>query len=789
MRISEKWLREWVNPSASVEQVADQLLMGGLELEIEPAVAASSTGVVVGRIAAIEPHPDADRLRVCQVEVGGGQTSQIVCGAANARVDLRAPCALPGAELANGLKIGVSKLRGVESAGMLCSANELGLAEKSDGLLELDADARIGQPIEQYLGLDDRILNLELTPNRGDCLSVQGLAREVAALFDVQLTRAQRLKPAVVVGHARIGASVEDATDCPVYAGRVINGVKADVRTPDAMQERLRRSGIRCISPLVDITNYVMLELGQPLHAFDADQLKGEIRVRRAQEGERLQLLNDDVVNLSPRELVITDEAGPIALAGVMGGAPTGVSEKSSRVFLESACFSMAAVAGTARRHKINSDAAYRFERGVDPQLQRIALDRATELVIKLCGGEPGPITYVGRPHGEPIRVPLRHARLQALLGIEIPAREVESLLSRLGITLRAEVDGTWTADVPSNRSDIRIEADLIEEVARLYGYDRIPTRPYAAHLAPGAAQEAQRDLYSTKWLLASRGWQEVVNLAFVDRNLQKQLEPKYEAIAVDNPIAENLAVMRTNLWCGLIQSWQHNQARQMNRVRLFEAGVCFSRQNGAICEQNRIAGLAAGSARPEQWGIKAREADFYDLKAEVEALVGHAQPLRYEAGGHPALHPGQSARILRNGHHAGWLGALHPQLTRTLGLSQAPLLFELDWAVVRQDRLPRAQAVSEFPQSRRDLALVVPAAVNAQALCDVARQSGSSALQEVFAFDVYQDRSLGNGGKSIALALIFQDHCRTLTVEEVDAAVDSIVQQLSRQLGAEQRR
>ncbi|HKY90388.1 MAG TPA: phenylalanine--tRNA ligase subunit beta, partial [Nevskiaceae bacterium] len=478
MKLSELWLREWVNPQASIEEIADRLLMGGLELEIEPAVATMPQGVVVGRIVSIAPHPNAERLRVCEVDAGAKGHPTIVCGAANARVGMVAPVALPGARLPGGLEIKVSALRGVESSGMLCSASELLLADKSDGLLELDADARAGTPLEQHLKLDDRVLNLELTPNRGDCLSVVGLAREVAALFGVQMTR-PRVKPAVVVGEHRFGVELENLADCANYAGRVVYGLSGKARTPDAMRERLRRSGIRTIQPVVDITNYVMMELGQPMHAFDATRLKGTVRVRRAKAGETLTLLNDQAVTLDNRELLICDDTGPIALAGVMGGAGTAVSASSTRIFYESACFAMHAVAGTGRRHKIASDALYRFERGVDPDLQRAALERATELTEQLCGGEAGPITHAGRPASEPVRVSLRHARLKSLLGHDIAANEVEGSLARLGITTRQAAGGSWSALIPSHRYDLRIEPDLIEEVARLYGYDRIPAKPY----------------------------------------------------------------------------------------------------------------------------------------------------------------------------------------------------------------------------------------------------------------------------------------------------------------------
>lgn len=775
MKLSEQWLREWVNPQATIQDIADRLVMGGLELEIEPAVAQMPQGVVVGRIVSIAPHPNAERLRVCEVDAGAAGMPTIVCGAANARAGMVAPVALPGACLPGGLEIRASALRGVDSGGMLCSAAELGLADKSEGLLELDPDARPGTPIEKHLALDDRILNLEITPNRGDCLSVVGLAREIAALFGVNMTR-PRVKTAVVVGEQRHAVEIESLADCSYYAGRVVYGLNAKARTPDWMRERLRRSGVRSIQPLVDITNYVMLELGQPMHAFDQSRLVGTVRVRRARAGEKLTLLNDQNLELHHGELLICDDTGPIALAGVMGGASTAVSASTARVFFESACFSMAAVAGTGRRHKLASDALYRFERGVDPDLQRQALERATELTAQLCGGESGPVSQAGRSHlVEPTRVKLRHARLNRLLGHEIAAKEVETLLSRLGVSTRNEVGGTWTATVPSWRYDLRIEADLIEEVARLHGYDRIPARAYAAHLAPARPREAERSLADARRLLVSRGWQEVISLAFVDPRLQAALDPATEVVAVDNPIADNLAVMRGSLLPGLVEAWRYNHARQITRLRLMETGVCFARAEGQIRETTRVAGLAAGTARPEQWGEPARAVDFFDLKAEVEALIGPLSSCRFEAAIHPALHPGRSARVLREDTRLGWIGELHPRLLGALDLPSSALIFELDWAPIRDLDLPAARAVPEFPSARRDLALVVPVDLPAQTLREAVRSAGPPTLREVFVFDVYRGENLGATFKSVALGLIFQDYSRTLTVEEIDSAVAAI--------------
>jgi phenylalanyl-tRNA synthetase beta chain len=785
VKLSETWLREWVNPQATIEEIAERLVMGGLELEIEPALDTLPQGVVVGRIVAAEKHPQADRLQVCRVDVGQGEPLQIVCGAPNARVGLNAPCATVGGRLPGGMEITQAKLRGVDSFGMLCSAKELALSDKSDGLLELDATAKPGQPIGDYLKLDDHILHLEITPNRGDCLSVLGLARDVAALFGVNMKR-PNLPPAVVVGDRTLKVEIEDAETCPTYAGRIISKLNAKARTPDWMRERLRRSGLRCIHPLVDVTNYVMLELGQPLHAFDRDRLNGTVRVRRAKSGEQLKMLTGETVMLERSELLIADDNGPLALAGVMGGLDSGVTEATTAIFLESACFAPAAVAGTARRHKLVSDAAYRFERGVDPGLQRIALDRATQLITEICGGEVHPVSQAGRSQPDAVSVRLRHARMSQLLGHEIPGREVEQLLGRLGITTRNEIGDTWACRIPSHRYDLRLEVDLIEEVARLHGYDRIPARPYAASLAPSRPVEGRRPLALARTTLIARGWQEIVSLAFVDPRAQVALDPDAAAIAVDNPIAETQATMRTNLFPGLVSAWLHNRQRQIARARLFETGVCFALSDGAVVEATRIAGLAAGDAFAEQWGKKNRPVDFYDLKADVAALFGAAhEEYRFEAAAHGALHPGRSARVLRGANAVGWIGELHPSAVRALDLPEAPLVFEIDWPAIRDVGVPRASALSEFPSSRRDIALIVGEGIPAQALLDCVRNAGGNLLQKAFVFDIYRGESVGNACKSVALGLIFNNYSRTLTVDDVDAATASITEALSRELAA----
>jgi phenylalanyl-tRNA synthetase beta chain len=789
MKISENWLREWVNPAVDAAALAEKLNLAGLECEIEPLSAELPRGVVVGRILKTEPHPQADRLQVCEVDAGTGTRFEIVCGAANACAGILVPAALPGARLPGGVEIGKALLRGVESSGMLCSASELGLAEKSEGLLEFDGDVRPGTPLEKHLALDDRLFSLELTPNRGDCLSIAGLAREVAALYALP-AKPPIMRPAVVSAVTSKEIAVEDVQGCPHYTGRVINRLKPKARTPDWMRERLRRSGIRAIHPVVDITNYVMLELGQPMHGFDYTKLTGAVRVRRARAGERLALLNEQTLGLHPADLLVADDSGPLALAGVMGGAASGVSADTTQVFLESACFDPVTIANAGRRHKLLSDSRYRFERGIDPALQRRALDRATVLIEQICGGESGPIVEVGRAPQYAATLRLRHSRVERLLGCAIAPREVPVLLGRLGIETQAEEAGAWRARVPTWRCDLRIEADLVEEVGRLFGYERIPARDYAASLAPVAVPETQRPMDALKDTLVARGYQEVVSYSFVDPKLQTQLNPSVAAVALDNPIAETMAVMRTTLWSGLLPTWLYNRQRQHKRARLFECGASYALEGSGTRETQRLAGLVAGSALAEQWGSQPeRPVDFYDVKADVSALLGSAAgAFSFERGGHPALHPGRCARILRDGQPVGWLGALHPRLVQALDISDALVLFELDADSICAVRLPRPTAVSEFPSSRRDLAFVLREEIAAEQLVAAARLAGGSLLKSVHIFDIYRGPGLPEGFKSMALGLIFQDYSRTLHIEEIDAAVGEITASVSAQLGASVR-
>lgn len=787
MKFSEQWLREWVNPAVDNDTLSAQLTMAGLEVDAMAPVAEAFSGIVVGEVLAVTPHPDADKLRVCQVNVGA-ETLTIVCGAANVRAGLRVPAALIGAVLPGDFKIKKSKLRGVESFGMLCSAKELGLAETSDGLLELPGDAPVGTDIRIYLQLDDVTFELGLTPNRGDCLSIAGIAREVGVINRCAVTAPSM--SAVAAGCAdTFPVSVTAAADCPRYVGRVIRGINPQAETPAWMVERLRRSGVRSLGPAVDITNYLLLELGQPMHAFDLGKLNGGIDVRRARAGEPLVLLNGSRVELDSETLVIADANGAQAMAGVMGGEATAVGDTTVDIFLESAFFSPQAIVGRARRYGLHTDSSHRFERGVSPLLQREAMERATALFVQIAGGVPGPVVEVMHEGELPQRavITLRPARIRRVLGMELARDEVTDILARLG--LGVEPDGeNWRVTAPAWRFDIAIEEDLIEELARIHGYDRLPsTRPVAA-MQMDAVGEGQLELEQLRRLLVARGFQEAITYSFVSPDMQKLLAPELEPLALANPISAEMAVMRSTLWAGLVQALVYNTNRQQGRVRLFESGLRFLPGPDGLRQERAIAGLVYGTVQPEQWGEAERPVDFFDLKADVEAILGLAgvdAQARFSAASHPALHPGQSARIDLNGVQVGWIGALHPAVAGKLGLPTAALVFELALDPLLQGRLPRFGELSRFPAVRRDIAVVVDNSLPVDAVMAVIRRAAPDTLQELKLFDLYTGKGIDSGRKSLALGLTLQADSRTLTDSEVDAALENILAALKAELGA----
>ncbi|OOG24575.1 phenylalanine--tRNA ligase subunit beta [Thioalkalivibrio denitrificans] len=785
MRISNQWLLEWVNHGLSPEELGHRLTMAGLELDaLEPAAPAFS-GVVVGKVLEVAPHPDADKLSVCQVDDGSGGPVRVVCGAPNVTEGMHVPFARVGAVLPGDFRIRKARLRGVESSGMLCSAKELGLAEASEGLMQLPGDLAVGTDVREALGLDDTILEVDLTPNRADCLSMAGVAREVATLTG-QALRTLELPPVSAQVDDRFAVDIQAPDDCPVYAGRVVRGVNAAAETPLWMRERLRRAGLRSLGPLVDVTNYVMLELGQPMHAFDLARLSGGIEVRRAREGERLVLLDGQEIGLEDEDLVIADREKVLALAGIMGGEASGVGETTRDVFLESAHFSPMAIAGRARRHGLHTDSSHRFERGVDPDLPTRALQRATALLCGIAGGQAGPVVQAtGTLVPEPEPVVLRAARIERVLGAPVDPAQVTRILSDLGCRVEP-MAGVWRVTPPGFRFDLAIEADFIEEVARVHGYEALPA--VVPSLSPDLVRldESRVPLGRVRDLMADLGYQEAITYSFVDPEWEAAFNPEGAPLELANPISSELAVMRTGLWPGLVKALRHNLNRQQERVRLFEIGLRFNAQANDLKQESVLSAVACGAVRPDQWGEPTRPMDFFDLKGDLESLLSlsHASPV-FEAAVHPALHPGRSARVMIDGRPCGWIGTLHPELAARLDLTQEACVMELELDAMTRTMVPKYREQSRFPAIRRDLAIVVDAACPVQQVLDSIRSLEIPALRELIVFDVYTGKGVPDGRKSLALGLILQELSRTLTDEEVDEVMKGIVEQLKQDVGA----
>ena len=794
MKVPYTWLGEWVDVPWGARELGSRLTMAGFELDaLEPA-APEFAEVVVAEILSAERHPQADKLQVCRVSLGQGEPLQIVCGASNARAGLKTALARVGAKLPGGLEIKAAKLRGVESFGMLASAKELGLADTSAGILELAADAPVGRPIREYLELDEPILELNITANRGDAMSIIGVAREVAALAGNRVTGPAAAQ--VVAAHGdKFSVYLDAPAACPKFVGCVIRGVNNRATTPLRIRERLRRAGVRSISPVVDVTNYVMLELGQPMHAYDLAKLQGEIRVRLARAGEPITLLDGKTIEAAPDVLLITDKEGPVGLAGIMGGQRTAVSLETTDVFLEVAYFPPAAIMGRARRWGLLTDAVQRFERGVDPTQQERAMERAIALLSSIAGASPGPITVTQSPKHQTKRtaVPLRRAQLERLLGLRLDDARVTSTLHALQMRVAPTAEG-WEATPPAYRFDITIEADLIEEVARIVGFDAIPETDA---LVPQRFRSAPEEIpleHTILEALATRGYQEAITFAFVDPALQSRLFPDRPGLALSNPIASDLSVMRVSLWPGLLRAAQENQRRQQDRIRLFEHGAKFVVADGATREIDTLAGVACGPRLPEQWGVP-REmrtpADLYDVKSDLEALLvatGARNSFTFEPAPLPCLHPGRAARVLRQGREVGFVGELHPSLVRELDFTYSPVLFELDFATALAIEKPQHREISRFPQVRRDLAVVVDESVALSALADRVVFTASTLLQSLRVFDVYRGPGVETGRKSVALGLIFQDISRTLTDDDVERLIASIVADLRVSLNAKIR-
>ncbi|HQO28267.1 MAG TPA: phenylalanine--tRNA ligase subunit beta [Accumulibacter sp.] len=790
MKFSESWLRSLVNPACVGREFSHLLTMAGLEVESEECVAPPFDNVIVAQILSVEKHPAADRLHVCRVDLGNGQTAQIVCGAPNASVGRKTPCALPGAHLPGGLSIKVAKVRGVDSAGMLCSAKELGIADDADGLMTLADEAPVGENIRRYLDLDDRLLTLKLTPNRADCLSLEGVAREVSALTGTPAHPVDVIKVEPTI-ELRRKIVLEAPDACPLYCGRIITGVDARAATPTWMRQRLERSGLRSLSALVDITNYVMLELGQPLHAFDNDRLTGDIHVRFAHPGEQLRLLNEQALTLSDDTLLITDDANPLALAGIMGGEDSGITLDTRDLFLEAAFFTPKAIAGRARRYGFGSEASHRFERGVDFGNTRRALERASQLVLEICGGCAGPVeaSVATLPTRSPVR--LRTTRVSKILGTPCNDASIAEILGRLGLPFQHHAD-EFLVTPPTYRFDIEIEEDLVEEVARLQGYENILAPIPRGLMTMLPRTESQQPLARLRQVLADSGYQEVINFAFVEEAWEIDFANNQQLIRLANPIASQLSVLRSTLIGGLIANVTTNLKRRQTRIRLFETGRCFMRDEPGLpvpgfSQPWRLTALAYGPVLPEQWASPTRNSDFFDIKGDLERLLA-PKTARFERFTHPALHPGRSAKIIVDGRVVGILGELHPQWQQKYELPLAPSLFEVDLSSLLDNPLPQYAEVSRQPPVIRDLAIVVQQAIELQTIYDGLQCNRPNVVREINLFDVYAGRGIEAGKKSLAFRIVMQDTRKTLLEADVDKAMQALTTYLQETFAAQLR-
>ncbi|MEG2736402.1 MAG: phenylalanine--tRNA ligase subunit beta [Hafnia sp.] len=794
MKFSELWLREWVNPAISSEALSEQITMAGLEVDgVEP-VAGEFNGVFVGEVVECGQHPNADKLRVTKVNVGGERLLDIVCGAPNCRKGLKVAVATIGAVLPGDFKIKAAKLRGEPSEGMLCSFSELGISEDHDGIIELPADAPIGTDIREYLQLNDHTIEISVTPNRADCLGIIGVARDVAVLNKLALNEpAMDAVPAAI--HDTFPITVESPEACPRYLGRVVKGINVKAATPLWMREKLRRCGIRSIDPVVDVTNYVLLELGQPMHAFDLNRLEGGIVVRMAKEGEKLTLLDGNEATLSSDTLVIADQQKALAMGGIFGGEHSGVNAETQDVLLECAYFNPLSITGRARRQGLHTDASHRYERGVDPALQAKAMERATRLLLDICGGHAGPVIDVTNEAALPKRatITLRREKLDRLIGHHVADAQVTDILERLGCKV-SFANNTWQAVAPSWRFDMEIEEDLVEEVARVYGYNNIPDVPVKADLIMTSHREANLPLKRVKTMLVDRGYQEAITYSFVDPKIQALLHPSEASLILPSPISVEMSAMRLSLWSGLLSAVVYNQNRQQSRVRLFETGLRFvpdSAANLGIRQDVMLAGVIAGNRYEEHWNLERQVVDFYDLKGDLEAildLTGKLDDVQFKAEKNPALHPGQSAAIYLAGKRVGFIGVVHPDLERKLDLNGRTVVFEIEWEALAERRIPQAREVSRYPANRRDIAVVVAENVPAEDILAECKKVGVNQVVGVNLFDVYRGKGVAEGYKSLAISLVLQDTTRTLEEEEIAATVAKCVEALKQRFQASLR-
>jgi phenylalanyl-tRNA synthetase beta chain len=791
MKIAESWLREWVNPDLDTEALGHQLTMLGHEVDGIAIEGAGIEDVVIAEVVEVARHPDADRLTVCKVADGSGDIVDVVCGAPNVAKGMKSPLAKPGVKLPNGLKLRKSKIRGVVSNGMLCSAVELGLGDESDGIIALPEDAPVGSPLVDYLHLPDAVIDLDLTPNRGDCFCVLGIARDVSALTGAPLADSS-VNPVPATIKDRHPVELVEPAGCPRFAGRVIRGIDPKARSPVWLTERLRRAGLRGISPVVDVTNYVMLEFGQPLHAYDSARLQGPIRPRLARPGEKVTLLDEKEVELNDDTLIITDDSGPIGIAGIMGGLSTAVSGETTDVFFEAAFWPQDFMAGRARAYGMHTDASLRFERGVDPDGQARAVERATQLLLDIAGGSAGPLCVDSAKEHLPLRktIRLRRNRLARLLGLEIDDRKVAQILEGLDLDVAAAKDG-WHVTPPSYRFDLEIEADLIEEVARIHGYDAIPETTESVRSPLTPVTETRIELERVADTLIARDYQEVVTYSFIDAEANLAFTGVESALVLSNPISSDMSVMRASLWPGMVAAAAANMARQQERVRIFEASKSFHGSLDAHTEVVRIAGLVSGPVVPEQWGDKGDNADFFNVKADVEAvllLAADASDLKFVPSTHAALQSGQAADIMRNGEMIGVLGKLHPALAKRYDLKRPVYLFELDACKALAARAPVASSISKFPAIRRDIAVIVDNAVSANDLVEAVASSAPELIKDVRIFDIYTGPGIEAGRKSIAIGLILQETSRTLTDDDADVVMAATISKLKDKFAAELR-
>ncbi len=783
MKLSKLWLREWVNFSLTEQELAAQLTMAGLEVDAVSPVAGEFTHVVVAEVLSTKPHPDADKLTLCDVKAGNDQLLKVVCGAANVRPGLKVALAMIGAQLPGGLKIKESKLRGELSQGMLCSVTELGLAEQSEGIMELEDDAPIGMSLREYLTLDDHILDIDLTPNRADCFSVLGIAREVAVLNKLPLLEPSISTVAPAIDDV-LTINLKSAQACPRYCGRVIRNINSAATTPLWMSERLRRGGIRTLHPVVDVMNYVMLELGQPMHAFDLAKLKGEVNVRFSSDSEHLELLDGQEITLSDKVLVIADKDRPLAMAGIMGGADSAVQAHTQDVFLESAYFNPVIIAGVARKYGLFSDSSQRFERGVDPYLQIKALERATSLILSIVGGQAGPVIESSNSAYVPEKATIAFDtnKVKQLTGLAISLEEMKNLLEGLGITIIQDKKGILEVEVPSHRFDIQQDVDLVEEIIRLYGYDNLKAQPMNALVQAGKASANERIAQQLALWFRSRGYNETISYSFVDPELQDAIYPQNEVMQLLNPISSELSQMRVGMWPGLIASMIYNIHRQQNAIRFFEIGVVFDVKQGQLNERACIAGLLMGEQGGVNWSETTRYFDFFDLKGDLQSLFSllKLEHVGFVPATHDALHPGQSAQIVINGHHAGWVGVLHPKLTDALDLHHDVILFEINLAELINLESPRYKTISKYPQIRRDLSFLVDAQINVMQIEDAVRTCVKEDWLKSFdVFDVYIGKGIPEGKKSVAIAMTLQDDSRTLVDAEINLLIGAIIKTL----------